>query len=743
MGSVETGASGPLFLWLGIRHHGPGSAYRALRALEAFEPDVLLVEGVEESVGLLAAVLEEEMVPPVAMLLYPKGDLSQCVYYPFAEFSPEWQALRYALSRGDCEVVLMDLPLSYGWDSGAVESNLGEDPIGFLASCSGYEDAERWWEVHLEQLEGDLGIFEQLSLLMRDLRTWSGVSDLDKRREAYMRLCLRKAIKQGYKKIAVLCGAWHLPALEDYALYKLGEDKALVGKGGRGKWQAVWIPWSYERLSRGGGYGAGVVSPMWNELLWRHRPDAALHWLGLAARALRDLDLGEGAASTLEALRLSEALATLRGLAMPSLMELKEACLTVLCQGSEARWLSLEPFCWTGRRLGQLPTKLLRLPLQMDFEQEIKTLRLLGYQTERGYLKATKTKPKGGLDLRQAFDRRQSEFLHRLDLLDFPWAKYVEATGRELSTKNEYWYLEWKPEYHLNLLELGRYGPTIVSAVEQLLLQKLRGEVQPLVLVGYLQSLLRANLPELLDRVLERLDQILALSVDWAALLEILPNLLRLAFQGDVRQTDTERVGLIVARLLPRLSVNLGGALRRANLERSRSYAKWIGQIQRSLRALGKVDWLELWEGELKRCAEDRGLTPLLLGSLHRLGFDYAWFDVVQTQLALALACSPLQAPLHTAQWLEGFLSGRTELLLLQQGLLPLIHRWLCGLSSEHFIQILPLLRRSFAKSSRAQRQQMARQVFQPPPLFLPDDNLDLGRAAVLRQAWQAFLGLT
>ena len=33
-------------------------------------------------------------------------------------------------------------------------------------------------------------------------------------REAYMRQCIREAIKAGHQRIAVVCGAWHVPALK-------------------------------------------------------------------------------------------------------------------------------------------------------------------------------------------------------------------------------------------------------------------------------------------------------------------------------------------------------------------------------------------------------------------------------------------------------------------------------------------------------------------------------------------------
>src|ERR1700730_16809797 len=84
---------------LGVRHHGPGSARSVRRALEAIAPSIVLVEGPPDADAMIPLLIHSEMVPPVALLIYRPEKPRDSVYYPFAEFSPEWQALRYALER--------------------------------------------------------------------------------------------------------------------------------------------------------------------------------------------------------------------------------------------------------------------------------------------------------------------------------------------------------------------------------------------------------------------------------------------------------------------------------------------------------------------------------------------------------------------------------------------------------------------------------------------------------------------
>src|SRR3989339_1440265 len=84
----------------GIRHHGPGSARSLRAALTEMQPDLILIEGPPEGDALLALCAHAEMQPPVALLVYAPEDPQQAVYYPFASYSPEWQAIKHANQHG-------------------------------------------------------------------------------------------------------------------------------------------------------------------------------------------------------------------------------------------------------------------------------------------------------------------------------------------------------------------------------------------------------------------------------------------------------------------------------------------------------------------------------------------------------------------------------------------------------------------------------------------------------------------
>ena len=94
---------------LGIRHHGPGSAASLVHALDALDPDVVLLEWPPEAEPTLALAGEPDMRPPVAQLAYVSDHPERAVFYPLAVYSPEWCAVQWALAH-DVPVRCIDLP---------------------------------------------------------------------------------------------------------------------------------------------------------------------------------------------------------------------------------------------------------------------------------------------------------------------------------------------------------------------------------------------------------------------------------------------------------------------------------------------------------------------------------------------------------------------------------------------------------------------------------------------------------
>src|SRR5215475_10070548 len=97
------------------------------------------------------------------------------------------------------------------------------------------------------------------------------------------------------------------------------------------KTRATWVPWTSQRLTQASGYGAGIASPGWYGHLWRAPDRIAERWVVRAARLLRAADMPASTAAVLEAVRLAEATAAVRGRSLPGLSELTDAVQAVLC----------------------------------------------------------------------------------------------------------------------------------------------------------------------------------------------------------------------------------------------------------------------------------------------------------------------------------------------------------------------------------------------------------------------------
>lgn len=114
-GVAEGGGQGPEAgrpLLLGVRHHGPGSARAVRAALDAARPRTVLVEGPPEADALIPLAADEDMRPPVALLAHAVDEPGRSVFWPLAEFSPEWVALRWALEHG-VPARFIDLPATH------------------------------------------------------------------------------------------------------------------------------------------------------------------------------------------------------------------------------------------------------------------------------------------------------------------------------------------------------------------------------------------------------------------------------------------------------------------------------------------------------------------------------------------------------------------------------------------------------------------------------------------------------
>ncbi len=721
----------------GIRHHGPGSARSLREWLTALTPDCVLVEGPPDAAEVLEYAAHAEMKPPVALLIYDPEKPQRAVYYPFAVFSPEWQAIQYGLAN-QVPVRFMDLPQNIQMgiaaeaeaklaapvpagsepedtvdDSDGLPSSvphINQDPLSHLARAAGYSDSERWWEHMVEHRRDGKEIFGAVMEAMTALREAAVQSSLQKLeperealREAHMRQKIREAQKEGFQRIAVVCGAWHAPALAELPPAK--EDVALLKGLPKRKVVATWVPWTYSRLASASGYGAGVESPGWYDFLWtlkqRDGSRVATCWLTKVARLLRKEDLDASSASVIEAVRLSETLAALRGRPLPGLVEMNEATQTVLCFGDALPLKLIAAKLIVSERLGKIPDETPMVPLAQDLAREQKRLRLPPEAAQRQL----------DLDLRKPNELDRSRLLHRLNLLGVPWGKSQRQRGAQKGTFHELWAVQWQPEFAVALIEAGVWGTTIFAAAGAKVCHEADTAPDLPALTALLDSTLLADLPGAAEHVMSRLQAVAAVASEVGHLMGALPPLANILRYGNVRQTDATMVSGIVDGLVTRICIGLPGACGSLNDEAAGEMFDRILACHAAVVLLQNQEYADAWHGVLGQLADSPNLHGLISGRACRLLLEARHLSPAEAARRLGLALSTANAPAQSAAWVDGFLRNSGVLLLHDETLWQVLDDWVTALTPDHFTTALPLLRRTFSTFQIAERRQMGTRV--------------------------------
>jgi hypothetical protein len=734
---------------LGIRHHGPGSARSLRTALAAIGPDCIVIEGPPDADGLIGMAADPGMRPPVALLVYRPDMPRKSAYYPFAEFSPEWQAIRFGHERG-IATRFMDLPAQYQLadeEEDAPEPEpkprLRTDPLQVLAEAAGFADGERWWEYVVEHRRDGTDLFAAIGEAMGEVRSrLPGDPDVrEQRREAHMRQTIRQAIAEGHERIAVVCGAWHAPALQQ-AGWPAAKDDAAVLKGlPKVKVAATWVPWTHGRLAYESGYGAGVVSPGWYHHLWTHTDHIPERWLTKVARLLRDERLDASSASVIEAVRLADCLASLRGRPLAGLDELDEAAVTVLCFGDDVPMRLVRKKLTVGELLGHVPESVPQVPLALDLAAQQRRLKLAAEASQTVKV----------LDLREATDLDRSRLLHRLNLLGIPWGE-VEHAGAGKGTFKEAWRLQWLPEFAVAVIEASLLGTTVVDAATAKA-DDLAARAATLPdLTRLLDAAVLADLAGAVDRIMRRVEEQAASVSDVAQLLDAVPPLAQLARYSDVRRTDASLVGHVARGLVVRASIGLPNACASLDDDAAAAMFTTLVGVEPAITLLNDGAATAAWVEALGKVAALDTVHGLVSGRAVRLLLDRHTIDDAEAARRMGLAVSVNVEPAKAGAWIDGFLRHSGELLLHDEALFDLVDGWVSGLTAESFTGLLPILRRTFAtfeaplrrnlgekardRTGPAARGSRAVATDEPTALF------DVERAAAVLPRVAAMLGL-
>ena len=753
-----------------IRHHSPACALALSALLEEVRPAVVLIEGPAEYTALLGALQDAATVPPVAVLSLGEGAAS---YYPLAEFSPEWVALRWAGANG-AEAAFIDRGVRPGDDDGAgagaggrtlqAEYHLARSAaLDALASRLGCRDHDEVWEQLFEdRATADIRDWRGF---FADTLAWSGLARLDaepevldadgtRAREAVMAAALLERLP-GAKTdgtgdaldgqsgnapdapIVVVTGAFHAPALLDVLDSAPGAARPPEPDPRPGA-EGWLIRYDFARLDSLRGYGAGMPSPGLWRCAWRARTrpgtdgrDFATGVVLDVAAALRGLGEPLGTAQVEAAVEQALGLAELRGRAWPGRTDLLDAlrsCLVKDDAGLSGNLGAAVASVFAHSSPGEVPAGTCAPPLVAEVRERLAAMRfMLDDALEHRTALDTARKPR---------HRERRELLAAMRFVGsgFAWqtggADLVAGTGAGQFV--EEWAYAWTPAVEAELVRAAERAPTLDILIRVRLAERLEAEPGAEALAALLTELIVMGEHELAGAVCDALETALADLSGLGALAEVLHRLMDLV-EGSGRLSlggAAKRLRAMVRRGVAGLAELVAEAAGLEDDEAADAVDALISVRDLLVRLDGGAaapnggadpdgadNGADPDAGrravarEVDVLRRRRDAAPILVGCATGIAASIGSLSRAGVTAAVVAHLSAGADPGRLADFLVGLVRACPDLVLHAPDILEAVTRVLTGLDEPGFLAVLPDLRRAFTALRPTETHRLAEQV--------------------------------
>jgi hypothetical protein len=683
------------------------------------------------------------------------------VWYPFLPYSPEYVAMKETLAYGG-EAVFIDLPNHALIDPShwarpeeaeeaedaddedteddvdvpaLVEEAEEEHPVSApsweamvtrssfyqaMARAAGYRSWDEAWDsmfeighrhAGYEEFRRDLAYF--CCAVRATTRPEVIASDDTLPRERFMRRSIINELAKrnlDAKDAMVVCGGFHLFLDRD--------DDQAPPEAPKGTTYSTVVPYSYFRVSEMSGYGAANRAPRFYQAVWDHQGDkedapwvAAMieHVTTVLARGRK-----EGAAlSSADAISVTQharMLAALRGRPAPILDDIRDALISCCCKGrpeEEGRHLlAAMGHAEIGTAVGRVTPALGRLPVVHDFYAQLDTLDLGEVMGREKRLVLT-------LDLREDMGAKRSAFLHRIASLDLGLGN-LEGTrsGDGTTLFREKWILSWSPKVESQLIEKNLYGDTIeAAAIAQLEEDVAKEQRHAGATCKRLLDAVAMQLPQLVQRLEGAAGQAIDEDRHFASQCDALVHLLvlnRLAIQRDLgRPAIEELAGRAYTRAC--LAISDIGAIPVDQQEATMAHLKSLAEAVLG----GDLELDRALFTEQVTAAALAATVPFMHGAFAGVLAELRVIDPADlAKRVAAFATSQPDKMVLAGEFLDGaFAVSKTSMLLGADALVGAIDELLRAAPWDHFMTLLPKVRRAFERLHERQRLAFADRV--------------------------------
>ena len=709
----------------GIRHLSPAGAWHLKNFLTEKNPKLVLVEGPCDFDDVLPWFADAAVQPPIAVLAYTKDAPVRTILYPFAEYSPEYQAILWCHeNKKKCRFI--DLPSEVflalpEHAPGAKAADSGEEErmnvYELLDKQAGEDGHETFWERTMEHTGDTEGYRRGAALFGSELRALEDDSETDRPeilvREAFMRRKIAEAVAEGFapEEIVVVTGSYHVAGLLDEQAEAM-TDKELASLP-RLEASHTLMPYSYYRLSTRAGYGAGNRAPAYYALLWEAigRGDlsyTARCYLSRIAGYQRAHGNPVSSAQVIEAVQLAASLAKLRGgSGIPALRDLRDAAVTCLGGGSFSELTLAAADTEIGTAIGSLPDGVSRTSIQDDFYRKLKELKLEKY---RGI-----TQQELALDLREnrnvssqaaAFlDLHRSFFLHRLRVLGVSFAA-AAAARQDNATWAEHWSVRWTPEAEIELVEAALKGDTIAQAASFCMKERVEQAPNMGEAAKVIEDAFACGMTEAAAYATAALQAMAVDAASVADLASVANSLSVILKYGDIRQLDSSPLIPILQQIFFRACLILPGECI-CDDEASKTMA---GAMEKLNSAALAHDFLDVasWNEALREVAERDDLNTKLSGYAMAIRLERSLADGEALRLEVGRRLSRGIPAELGAGWFEGLAMKNRYALIARLSLWESLDEYLEMLDDEEFKRALIFLRRAFADFTAMEKDSIA-----------------------------------
>lgn len=704
--------------FFGIRHLSPAGAYYLRGFLDERKPRLVLVEGPSDFGDMLSDIVRGETKPPIAVLAYTKEAPVRTVLYPFAEYSPEYQAIQWC-HKHQVECRFMDLPSETFLaipESGMQETEGEEGRMNVyeqLDRKSGGDGHDTFWERVMEQAGSMEAYHLGANSFGANIRSFTEGTENDwaetALREAYMRRQIRKAVDSGVEPqdIVVVTGSYHVEGLKNWR--DADEDLSDMPKVGANH---TLMPYSYYRLSTRAGYGAGNKAPAYYALLWeglnRGEPMYAVYsYLIRLAEYQRGKGNPVSSASVIEAVRLAMSLAQLRGGTIASLRDLRDAAETCLGEGSVSNIILATADTEIGTAIGALPDGVSRTSIQEDFYRQLKDLKLEKYRdiTAQDLMLDLRENRRVSSEKSAFIDLHRSFFLHRLRVIQVGFAQQ-QAVSQDNATWSEHWVVRWTPEAEIELVESALRGDTIDGAASFVMKERVESADKMGDIALVIEDACRCGMEKAVSYATAALQR---MAVDAASVEDLAKTAHRLSIvvqYGNIRRIDAKPLEPILQQLYYRACLILESACV-CDDAASQVITAAMEQLNSAELAHDFLDSAE-WIKVLDNISERDDLNTKLSGFAAAILLERGSMDTQQLRTEVSRRLSKgIPADLG-AGWFEGLAMKNRYALIARLSLWESLNDYLVTLDDEEFKRALVFLRRAFADFSAAEKDQIA-----------------------------------